>query len=83
MKMNLSDGEKKLFKIFLEDYGEVLGNNGCNDLTDEMKACLTREEWDLMAKQYHEWNGDPEWYRPGENLQDHSVLYYLQRKLGL
>lgn len=79
----LSDGEKKLLKIFMQELSESLGNNGCNDLSDAMQKCLTKEEWKEVNKEYHKWNGDPETAYENEVLPDFCVLYYLQTRLGL
>jgi hypothetical protein len=81
----LTPGEQKLLQIFLEDYADVLGNRGCNDLTDEMRACLTEDEWKELDKQFHAWNGDPEEHndRSHKWLMDFCVLYYLKKKIGL
>ncbi len=80
---NLNQNERKLLSIFLDYLSDKLANNGCNDLTDEMKECLTSEEWDSLNKFFHEQNGDPEEYHPGQSMQDYSVLYALTKKLGL
>jgi hypothetical protein len=59
-------------------------NAGCNDLDKEMIACLTREEWIAIDKEYHEMNGDPEEHNPKYNsMLDFMVLYYLRKKAGL
>ncbi len=79
----LSPGEVKLLKIFQEDYGDRLGNAGCNDLTDEMKNCLTPEEWQALDQEYHKFNGDPEETGGYIYMMDFMVLYYLQKKMGI
>ncbi len=81
--MNLTDNEKRLFNLLIEYAGELMGNRICNDLTDEMRDCLSREEWDSLKKYFHEKNGDPEEYYPGGYLNDHSALWILSKKLGL
>jgi hypothetical protein len=80
--MNLTAKEKKLLKIFLEDYDRRLSNDGCNDLTKEMRDILTEEEWIEIDRQYHKFNGDPEEHVPGRySLMNFCVLYYLTKKM--
>ena len=83
--MNLTDNEKKLFSLFLDDYAQRLSSRSCNDLTNEMRNCLSKEGWNQVSKQYHEWNGDSENYneRYSDCMMDFMVLYYLRRKTGL
>ncbi len=81
--MALRKNEIKLLKIFLGVLSEDLSYRGCNDMTKEMKAALTKEEWIRLSKQYHEWNGDPEEHRDdtADQLPDYAVLDYLSTQL--
>lgn len=82
--MNLTDGEKKLFSLLLDRLDDHFGIVGCNDLDRDMRACLTKEEWIAMDKEFHIMNGDPEEHDPKRNsMMDFMVLYYLRKKAGL
>lgn len=82
--MNLTESEKKLFGLLLDQFSDHLGSAGCNDLPKEYIDCLTEEEWDAVDKKFHELNGDPEEHRPGHPLlMDFMILYYLRKKVGL
>jgi hypothetical protein len=82
--MNLTDKEKKLFSIFLDEFHDQLGGSICNDLSKEMRDLLTKEEWIAMDKEFHTMNGDPENHDPNHNsMMDFMVLYYLRKKLGV
>ena len=81
--MNLTDGEKKLLTVLLKNHQENLSNNGCNDLSDEMKSCLSKEEWNKLFEQYHIFNGDHKDYIRGTSIPDFAVVYYLMKKMEL
>lgn len=78
----MDEKQKKLLKIFLNDLSDYYANSCCNDLTDEVSDLFTKEEWQQIDKEYHEWNGDPE--EAGQtNMVDFALVYWLQKKLGL
>lgn len=81
--MKLNNGEKKLLGLILEKCSSLLGDQGCNDLTEDMSQCLTTDEWNSLSKYFHEQNGDPEEYFEGQKLPDYCVLYALLKKIDL
>ncbi len=81
--MKLNKGETKLLGLLLEYCGDLMGRKICNDLSDDMKACLSQTEWDSLNKYYHEQNGDPEEFEPGRSMMDFCALYALTKKLGI
>jgi hypothetical protein len=66
----------------LEMAANQFSNNGCNDLPVALEAWFTQPEWDALNKEYHDWNGDPEEYKPGRIL-NHDCLWmdFMAKKL--
>lgn len=83
--MNLSDGEKKLFSLFLDDLTNRMSNAGCNDLEKKFVNCLSKEEWIAVSKQFWEGNNCPEQHQDkyADCMMYYMVLYYLCRKLNI
>ena len=54
--------ERLLAAALLELASDEFSNHGCNDMDKYMLAKIgfTNEEKIELARQYHEWNGDPE-----------------------
>ena len=34
-------------------------NHGCNDLDSDLEDIFSKEEWIVLMKKYHDYNGDP------------------------
>lgn len=81
--MTLSDGERKLVVMLLDMLSDRLSNDGCNDLTDEQLACLSKKEWVELSRFYHEKNGDPEAHdsRFPHHMGNHCVATALGWRL--
>lgn len=57
-------------------------NHGCNDLPKNLYAFFTPEEWDNLNQRYHDWNGDPEEYQPGQvKSYDWLWMYWFANEL--
>lgn len=78
----MTDKEKMLAGKLLEMASDEFSNHGCNDLPKELERLLTQEEWDRLNKEMHDWNGDPEEYRPGQVMSyDWLWMSFLGAKL--
>lgn len=50
----------------------------CNDLLPEEKSILNQSQWREFAKEYHDWNGDPEEYDPSRVvMMDFMVVGFI------
>lgn len=79
----MTANEKRLAVYFLKQASDEYANHGCNDLSREVLAMLSASEKAQFAKEYGEWNGDPENERKFEHLGDSSVMAFLAHKLEL
>jgi len=73
--------EKKIAAEMLDDLGDKLANNGCNDWN--FPEDWTMAEKQTFVKEYHEWNGDTEEYDENEEpyISDFCVANFLSHKL--
>ncbi len=84
--MQLSDGEKEIFLDLIERVTDDLGNKGCNDY--DLSDHLDDVQINKLAREFHEWNGDPQEFDPMRNnryaVPDYALLTFLAKKvLGL
>jgi hypothetical protein len=59
-------------------------NNTCGDLPKEIKELLTDEQWVELSREYHEFNGDPEYFDPKSptaELYDDAAMWVLSKKI--
>lgn len=78
----MTNKEKLFVAALLDLASDEFANHGCNDLSEELEALFTQEEWDAMNKEYHEWNGDPEEFIPGIILSyDWLWMSWMAEKL--
>lgn len=55
--MKMSFNERKLLSFLLKDSSGRYSNHVCNDLSVEMKNCLTEQEWKELDTKVSSWNG--------------------------
>lgn len=80
MTQEMKPYERKLAAILLEMASNHFGNHGCNDFP--LEKYLTPEEQQMLTKQYHEWNGDPEEYNPDRPMSlDFALMGFLAAKI--
>ncbi len=82
----LSESEKAVLLKLVEQASETMGNAGCNDF--DLSEFMVEEQIDGLAKEYHQWNGDPEEFDPKADnsmaVPDFALITYLTKKaLGL
>ena len=78
----MNQKELKLAADLLELASEEFANHGCNDLPEHFLNGWTTEEKQLFAKEYHEWNGDPDEYNPEDLfIPDDAIMVFLADKL--
>lgn len=58
----------RMLSFFLEEFSNLRGSASCNDL-DLQEFGLKRHEMDELYREYHQYNGDPEEYEPGMNVE--------------
>ncbi len=74
--------EKELTSKILKLASEHFSSHGCNDVDDSVYEGWTLEERQNFVKEFYEWNGDPEEYRPDFlNVYDYSLMSFLAYKL--
>lgn len=74
-KKTMTAKQLKLAGEMLALAADQFSNHGCNDW--EWPETWTQDERDAFAKAYHEYNGDLENFRPGQRMNDYSVMYLL------
>lgn len=78
----MTKAQLKLTAALLDLASEQFSNHGCNDLQKELVELLSQKEWDKLNQEYHNWNGDPEEYRPGTILNcDWAWMSFMAEKL--
>lgn len=66
----------------LDIAADEFAKHGSNDLTEEVKRMITPNEWDRITREYHNWNGDPEEFRPGKIINnDSAIMAFMAHKL--
>ena len=74
--------ERELAASMLEIAAEKFSNHGCNDVEESLFGGWTLEQRQEFARQYHEWNGDPEEYDPKYfHLPDWAIMSFLADRL--
>lgn len=86
--LTLTDKEAEMFDELLDYAGDLMSNQGCNDL-DLSKFGFTVEDMRGLAREYHCQNGDPEEAEPErtsdaqlrDSLPDFCALQLLQWRI--
>lgn len=73
--------ECRLLAPLLERACDTMGNAGCNDFAEYETAFESDAEREAFTKMYHDWNGDPQDYCPGDMLPDFAVLGFFASRV--
>ena len=74
--------ERKLLAYFLELATDEFGNHGCNDVNESVWEDWTLEERRKFVKEFHDYNGDPEYYIEGfHHIPDYAIMGFFAHKL--
>jgi hypothetical protein len=75
--------ERRLAANLLRLASDQFCNHGCNDLDKKTIAAagFTDEEATQFAREYCEWNGDPDWPKHFHQMQDFALMDFLAYKL--
>lgn len=82
--MKITEQEIAAFKMLFDKAQDLMSNRICTDIDPDILAMFTSEELSEMAREYHEWNGDPEEWSEGDYLcltQDWIMFGVLFRKI--
>ena len=72
--MSMSNKEKRLAAELLEMASDEYATHTCNDLDPSILEDFTMDEKIQLAKEFHQWNGDPE--EITGTPDDINALYY-------
>lgn len=79
MSLELTKNELLFYATLLEEIGDKLGNNTCNDLSPSVLANLSPEELSDLTKKISIWNSGEE--EDCRYLSDYEVVGYLAHRL--
>lgn len=79
--ITLSEKQYQLLEKFLVDYQDKLGNSSCNDLPDDLKEMFSKEEGELIAKQFAIMNNPDNPDGPSWPIFDFCLVYWLRKSI--
>lgn len=82
MTTELTPMEREIFQYLLEDLGERLSCQGCNDLPSEIADKYSEADWLEINTRYEAWNSEGRDEVYPQPLPDYCYLSIIMNKLG-